>query len=94
VVAARQVQQRRSGGLNARLDTREVAQHCELAPRLWDLLAKAAERRALSPRACHRILKVARTIADLDDEGAISESHLAEAISLKQPGNHATATVA
>jgi magnesium chelatase family protein len=45
-----------------------------------DLLASAAERGALSARAYHRVLKVARTIADLDDSDAIRWTHVAEAL--------------
>jgi magnesium chelatase family protein len=89
VEAARRIQAQRAGRLNARLDTREVARDCELHPRGWDLLTTAAERRGLSPRACHRMLKVARTIADLDESPAIATEHLAEALSLKQAGSNA-----
>jgi magnesium chelatase family protein len=45
-----------------------------------DLLASAAERSGLSARAYHRVLKVARTIADLDDSSAIAWTHVAEAL--------------
>jgi magnesium chelatase family protein len=44
------------------------------------LLETAMERLGLSARAYHRILKIARTIADLDGEGSISPAHVAEAI--------------
>jgi magnesium chelatase family protein len=45
-----------------------------------DLLASAAERSGLSARAYHRVLKVARTIADLDDATAVAWTHVAEAL--------------
>lgn len=45
-----------------------------------DLLASVAERSGLSARAYHRVLKVARTIADLDDSDAIAWTHVAEAL--------------
>jgi hypothetical protein len=45
-----------------------------------DLLASAAERCGLSARAYHRVLKVARTIADLDDADAVAWTHVAEAL--------------
>jgi magnesium chelatase family protein len=93
VEAARRIQAKRAGRLNARLDAREVASHCELEPKDWDLLTIAAERRRLSPRACHRMLKVARTIADLDGSLAIASEHLAEALSLKQAGSNAGAAI-
>lgn len=48
------------------------------------LLSLAAERMALSARAYHRTLKVARTIADLDGAGGVKRVHIAEALSLKR----------
>ena len=45
-----------------------------------ELLASAAERSGLSARAYHRVLKVARTIADLDDATAVAWTHVAEAL--------------
>jgi magnesium chelatase family protein len=48
------------------------------------LLAKAAETLALSARAYHRTLKVARTIADLDGADGVRRIHVAEALSLKR----------
>ena len=51
-----------------------------------DLLASAAERSGLSARAYHRVLKVARTIADLDDAGAIAWTHVAEALRYRPLG--------
>lgn len=48
------------------------------------LLAKAAESLALSARAYHRTLKVARTIADLDGSETVRRIHIAEALSLKR----------
>jgi hypothetical protein len=58
------------------------------------LFKAASEQHALSPRACHRILKVARTLAGMDDTNNIATEHLAEAISYrtadrKRPLNHA-----
>jgi magnesium chelatase family protein len=47
------------------------------------LLSEAAERMAFSARAYHRILKVARTLADLDGKPAVGRIHLAEAISYR-----------
>jgi magnesium chelatase family protein len=50
------------------------------------LLEDAARQKFLSPRACQRILKVARTLADLEDAETIGQAHLAEAISYRMPG--------
>ena len=44
------------------------------------MLSAAVEKWALSPRAYHRVLKVARTISDLEGDGPINEAHIAEAL--------------
>jgi len=84
VERARQVQRERFAGTmiftNAQMGAREVERFCRLSEAGEALLAQAVERFALSARAYHRILKVARTIADLDRAEQIREEHLAEAI--------------
>ena len=57
--------------------------HCRPEPAALALLARAMQRLALSARAYHRVLRVARSIADLADEPAIGVAHVAEAISLR-----------
>jgi magnesium chelatase family protein len=52
-----------------------------------DLLHRAAERLRFSARTYHRLLKVARTLADLDDAGSVGRVHVAEAISYRLPGD-------
>jgi magnesium chelatase family protein len=49
----------------------------------WEFLAQAAQRTGLSPRGCQRILKVARTVADLDSAPRIDSAHLAEALAYR-----------
>ncbi|MEJ8569429.1 YifB family Mg chelatase-like AAA ATPase [Elongatibacter sediminis] len=88
VIAARALQQERAGRLNARLDFDDLKRHCQLQPDSKNLLAAAAEKQTLSPRACHRILKVARTLADLDKAEHIDVPHLAEAISYRSAAAH------
>jgi magnesium chelatase family protein len=66
--------------LNARLPPSELARHCRLGRGAEKLLAAAVEHFALSPRVRHRILKVARTIADLDGAEDLSDRHVAEAV--------------
>jgi magnesium chelatase family protein len=51
-----------------------------LAPDARHLLVRAAERLTLSARAYHRVLRVARTIADLDGEATVAAGHVAEAL--------------
>jgi len=83
VVAAREIQLKRAGLPNAQLDTAGVREHCKLAGVLREFLEKAARRTGFSPRACQRILKVARTVADLETASSISAEHLAEAIAYR-----------
>jgi magnesium chelatase family protein len=83
VNAARQRQLARAGKPNAGLQPREIERHCALSDADHRLLEQALERLGLSPRAYHRILKVARTIADLAGSEAIQTSHLTEAISYR-----------
>ncbi|WP_437879516.1 YifB family Mg chelatase-like AAA ATPase [Pseudomonas sp. LRF_L74] len=85
VAEARTVQMRRQGCANAFLDLTGLRQHCALAEpdRLW--LEQACERLNLSLRAAHRLLKVARTLADLEQANGISRAHLAEALQYR-PG--------
>lgn len=80
VCAARERQLSRQGCSNAQLDLNTLRQHCELQnqDRVW--LEQASERLNLSLRATHRVLKVARTLADLDSAANIGRGHLAEAL--------------
>ena len=80
VMAARALQLARAGRPNARLTDREAAPHCRLGSRDQALLEQAIERLQLSARAMHRVLRVARTIADLAGSSAIASPHLAEAL--------------
>jgi magnesium chelatase family protein len=101
VVAAR-VRQRdrlrgRGGVLNAHIPGREVRRLCRVDARGRRLLEAASDRLGLSARAYTRILRVARTIADLAGEPEITTSHLAEAIQYRSldrdaraRGDHAT----
>ena len=65
---------------NSEMGPGEVWQHCQLEDAARSLLQTAAQRLVLSARAFHRVLKVSRTIADLDGADTISVSHLAEAL--------------
>jgi magnesium chelatase family protein len=86
VAAAQQLQQARQGCANAHLDLPGLRQHCPLgeADRLW--LESAGERLRLSLRALHRVLKVARTLADLAGIADIQRAQLAEALQYRAPG--------
>lgn len=80
VIHARQHQLTRQGCANAHLDLPGVQQHCALSDEDRHWLENACERLGLSLRAAHRVLKVARTLADLDSAININRSHLGEAL--------------
>ncbi|MDV7211632.1 ATP-binding protein, partial [Azotobacter beijerinckii] len=80
VAAARNRQLARQGCPNAFLDLPGLHQHCALDGEDRQWLERACERLGLSLRAAHRILKVARTLADLEAAPDIARAHLAEAL--------------
>lgn len=84
VVRARQQQLQRSGVLNSQLDNTQLQSVCAVEHSARLLLQRAMEHLRLSARAYHRILKVARTIADLEDMDHIDERHLSEAINYRR----------
>ncbi len=84
VTRAWHCQLQRQGCSNACLDQQAMRQHCRVGPDGERLLATAIDRLGLSARAFHRILKVARTIADLDECDTIATAHLTEAISYRR----------
>ena len=83
VMAARERQAER-GCVNARLALEQIRDHCALGARHTRFLEQACERLQLSARAHHRIVRVARTIADLDGSERIELPHLSEAIGYRQ----------
>nr|VFJ93642.1 MAG: magnesium chelatase family protein [Candidatus Kentron sp. H]VFJ94413.1 MAG: magnesium chelatase family protein [Candidatus Kentron sp. H]VFK01064.1 MAG: magnesium chelatase family protein [Candidatus Kentron sp. H] len=80
---ARERQLAGSGKPNAWLDSREVEKYCRLDEANTRLLEMAIERLGLSARAGHRVLKVARTIADLVDSDEILAAHITEAMTYR-----------
>ena len=84
VEEARALQQTRSGKPNSALTPSEVDSACRIDEAGRGLLSQAISRLALSARAYHRILKVARTIADLEGQPRISTTHLGEAIGYRR----------
>jgi magnesium chelatase family protein len=85
VIKARQIQEQRfkdSKGIycNAQMSERLIHQFAEPDAQSLDMLRMAMERLSLSARAYSRILKVARTIADLDGSEKVQSQHIAEAI--------------
>ncbi len=84
VIKARIRQQQRTNSANQFLSNAQIEQVCALDSSGQKLLQQAVQRLGLSPRAYHRILKVARTIADLAESETIQASHLSEAISYRR----------
>ncbi len=84
VCAARQRQLDRSGCLNAELPPEALEQVCRMETPARELLQQAGERLQLSGRSLHRVMKVARTIADLEYSEIVTVSHLAEALQYRQ----------
>jgi len=88
VEAARQIQQRRFEGTkfmcNTEMTPIEVKEFCRVDPPSQSLLRTAMKQLHLTARAFHRVLKLARTIADLDGADIIKANHLAEALQYRQ----------
>lgn len=84
VAAAQAAQIARQGKLNARLDVRELGEHAALADAEREFLAQAFEHFRLTARSYHRVIKIARTIADLAGRPRIARSDLAEALQLRR----------
>jgi magnesium chelatase family protein len=84
VNAARQIQlarfQKRNLHANAQMGTRDIKKYCAVKPEAEKLLEVAINKLGLSARAYSRVLKVSRTIADLEGSEDIQPSHVSEAI--------------
>jgi magnesium chelatase family protein len=88
VMAARERQARRMGPgrCNAEMGVGELRDSCRLGGRERALLAEGHARLGLSGRGHDRVLRLARTIADLDGSERVSADHLAEALTLRRRG--------
>jgi magnesium chelatase family protein len=84
VAAARARQLERQGRANAALSAREVDRNCAPDAHGATVLKQAISRLGLSARGYHRVLKVARTIADLAESGTLTAAHVAEAIQYRR----------
>ena len=88
VETARALQMARHGKPNAALGTKEIEHYCQPDDAGLTLLKTAISKLNLSARAYHRILKVARTIADLSGDTDIKPSHIAEAVQYRRGDSH------
>ena len=88
VLDTRNIQLHRNNALNSRLTLQQTGEVCVLDRQDRLLLQQAIEKLQLSARTYHRILKLARTIADMDASERIATRHLAEAINLRCLDRH------
>jgi magnesium chelatase family protein len=88
VAHARERQRHRFGGVrcNGEMDAREVRRHVRLEPAAREALGRAYSAGTLSARGRHRIMRVARTIADLAHHERVTHEDLLAALSLRQRG--------
>lgn len=84
VLRCRELQRQRQGTLNARLPPEALRQHCVLDPADLAMLNAALTRLKLSARASLRILRITRTLADLDGASGVRRAHLLEAINYRR----------
>ncbi|MFV9473160.1 YifB family Mg chelatase-like AAA ATPase [Advenella sp. RU8] len=84
VVLCRKIQQERQGKLNAHLDAGDIDRYCRLDSGCNKLIQQACHRFSWSIRVMHRVLRVARTIADMNSKVGIDHVSLSEAISYRQ----------
>lgn len=84
VLRARELQLARQGVSNSRLNNREVDRFCGPTREALALLERASATLGLSARAYHRIIKVARTIADLSSTEQIGVTQISEAMALRR----------
>ena len=83
VIVAREKQQVRQACANAHLSRKQIDQFCALSTEQLAMMNSAIERMGLSARGFHRVLKVARTIADIDAQEKIQDQHLSEALAYR-----------
>ncbi|PKY10682.1 ATP-dependent protease [Acidithiobacillus marinus] len=88
ISAAIDIQWQRQSGRNAQLQGEALDAHCALPSEGSRLLARAADTLHLSARGYHRILRIARSIADLEASAVIQTQHLAEAIQYRRLAQH------
>ena len=84
VEIARKIQMERQGKTNSELGARETERQCRLDDKGENLIRQAMTSLNLSARAYHRVLRVARSIADLEKSAGISRDQLAEAIQYRR----------
>lgn len=84
VISVREIQIARQNCINANLNSKTCERVCELGTVEQNFLSQALNKLKLSARSYHRLLKVARTIADMNESKVVSLNHLQQALSFKQ----------
>jgi magnesium chelatase family protein len=84
VMKTRDIQLQRNNTLNSRLTHQQIDKVCALKKADQLLLQQAVEKLRLSARAYHRILKLARTIADMNQSACIKTQHVMEAVNYRK----------
>ncbi len=83
VEQCRSIQLKRQGTANAHLSSAEVRKYCKLSQEDNEFLELAVEKLGLSTRAHHKILKISRTLADMEENNDINNTHITEALSYR-----------
>ncbi|MEM9103253.1 MAG: YifB family Mg chelatase-like AAA ATPase [Pseudomonadota bacterium] len=85
VIKARQIQiDRNQNRLNSELDKTQIDGILTASPDIRSFLSEVLEKLKLSPRVIHRVIKVAQTIADLNNENRLEKQHIAEALNMRK----------
>ncbi|OGD70581.1 magnesium chelatase [Candidatus Campbellbacteria bacterium RIFCSPLOWO2_02_FULL_35_11] len=89
IISARNIQKERFGKekTNGDMSSKEIEKHIKLDNKVKDFLNESAEKLKLSARAYHKVIKLARTIADLNNSKEITDDHLLEALSYRPKEN-------
>ena len=94
VIKAREIQKNRFKKFgkkittNSEMNVKDLSSMVNLSGKVRDMLDDSAERLALSARAYHRVIKIARTIADLENSENVEENHILEAIQYRPKVNN------
>ncbi|MBT5953172.1 YifB family Mg chelatase-like AAA ATPase [bacterium] len=83
-IDARHAQNKRQKNINSRLSPHQISMYCRLSQPCQTLVQKYAKQKKLTSRGIHKLLKISRTIADLENCIDIDETHILEAVSFKQ----------
>ncbi len=84
VIQTRKIQMQRQGCANAQLQGKQLEQYAPLTSNQQQFLQQAMKQLKLSPRAIHRIIRVARTLADMQESEQIQQQHLTETLSFRK----------